>query len=140
MVWCPTKLKKFHCHHGNQSFLTAYHQPSLSHDLTSCWTLWAVHQPLLPTHTNFHTLCVCLFLSQLSVSLSLLDTDTCSIYNFRGTFWTGSCPLPTLDHSFSPKRQHPLLFRLLPMEGMEKCVYGLKIVRPTLSAPGTGHV
>lgn len=70
-------LKKFHYHRHNQSFLTTHYQ-YLSYDLTSCWTLWAVHQlepPLLlhdtikHIHTIFHTL---FSLTALSFSLSIL--------------------------------------------------------------------
>ena len=108
--------------------------------------------------TLFPSLCLSLSLS-FSLSLSVLNTDTCSIYNslaLREPFWTGSCPLPTPNRGFFPKRQHPLLLHLLPLEqareellgGEEEecvcarvCVYvwwGLKISHPTLSAPGLG--
>lgn len=162
----PTKLKKFHYHRGNQSFLTA-HQPSLSYDLTSCWTLWAVHQLKAPSPTpprhhttphthshNFsHSCCLSFPLAALS-SRSVLNTDTCSIYNslaLKEPFWTGSCPLPTPDRGFCPKRQHPPPLHLLPLEqacwvrkrrwSVCVCVCacgGLKISHPTLSAPGLG--
>ena len=38
-----SKPPLFYYHRGNQPLLTA-HRPSLSYDLTSCWTLWTVHQ------------------------------------------------------------------------------------------------
>lgn len=111
------------------------------------------------TFTQFFTLLLSVFFSRstLSLSLSALYTDTCSIYNslaLKEPFWTGSCPFPTPDSGFFPKRQHPPPLHLLPLEqagqellGGEKqecvCGYvcvggGLKISRPTLSAPGLG--
>ena len=90
--------KKFHYHCGNQSFLTT-HQPSLSYDLTSCWTLWAVHQlkapsPTPPRHrtthtfTQFFTLMLSVFFSRstlfpslsLSLSLSLFSILTPALF------------------------------------------------------------
>lgn len=115
-----------------------------------------------PHHThshNFsHSCCLSFSLAALSLSLFVLNTDTCSIYNslaLKEPFWTGSCPLPTSDHGFFPKRQHPPPLYLLPLEqagegllGGEKelkvcvcvvCVWwGLKISHTTLSIPGLG--
>ncbi len=147
----------------------------MSYDLTSCWTLWAVHQLKAPSptpprhHTTPHThshkfshsCCLSFSLPALPLSLSVLNTDTCSIYNslaLKEPFWTGSCPpYPLLTVAFFQNVSTPHLSTSCPWNRPEKncwrekrrsmcvcvCVCrsvcgGLKISHPTLSAPGLG--
>lgn len=120
--------------------------------------------PHTHSHNFSHSCCLSFSLAALSLSLSLsaLHTDTCSIYNslaLKEPFWTGSCPFPTPDGGFFPKRQHPPQLHLLPLRASRRriagwrkggaCVCrgggggwwhraGVKITHPTPSAPGLG--